>query len=1016
LSRFRNVFTLFHGLMPTFSGRRVAFGCFLALGALFVCDTLQAQSIIRGEVEGTVRSPDEQPLRDASIMVTDARTGASVWIDSERDGSFRIPLLHQGEYEILVEAMGYVPRLFRGVRVDAGRRIRLDLELEPAPPPVDVVDTVFVGVSVADRFDADAGRRISRAEIASLQDRRMGLAGLGALSPVLDGSLGSEGLPGALSAVVLDGIRFTPASHPLQSGGAADLPLFPLLGLQGLDVHRGTDVEWAGAAGSYVSASSRPAARERGLELFGSGTTNALWQSEPFSGVTEPDMHSAWGGGAAHMPLGDDAAHLIVTVDGMYARTPRLSPFSDDLAQRLVQARPPADGAGAADLSDPWLNDLRSVSGSSRLDWDAGGSTEVTARATFATRRDGGGRFFASPLEYGLAAPADGTDISAAVSVLTAIDPRVSLEIRAGYESSVRDWGGTEGGGEPSFLPATRFTETGALLGPDPGLAGRVSRAAFLGESVAHVRWRGHSFKGGLAVSVPSYRYEHAYRSGGEFVFASPERLAVGQGLFQGYVGSVSDPTFIIPEAGAFLQHRWEPVRGIEMTSGVRFDHEWLPDRRVRANERWEELTGLRRHDFNSSLLKFSPRIGVAWDVTGDERTLVRGSLATHHHHFDPATFNEMFVHAGSRRQVRRIGALGAWPALPTGSAGDQHTGRLLALFGPEVEAPRTARGTLGLSQRLGGGTSVHLSGTFRRTQFLLRRSDLNLPAQPFDFLADGRPVYGNLVQVGSLVAAEPGTNRRFPEFDQVWALSADGWSDYQAVTFSFEHEATDRLDLFGSYTFSSTEDNLVGMRTGIPEARTGPRLGEDSGSDWERGVSDFDAPHRVVAGFLARLPALEGIEISSVYRYRSGLPFTPGFRAGVDVNADGSGHNDPAFVEEGGEGRLACLNRDVGEIARRNGCRASGAQFLDLHLSFGLFRVGSSVAAFTLDLFNLLDTELGSPDTALLLVDGDGALEREAGTDRIRIPLQRNPRFGEVANPVRPGRLLRIGFRVGLP
>ena len=75
--------------------------------------------------------------------------------------------------------------------------------------------------------------------------------------------------------------------------------------------------------------------------------------------------------------------------------------------------------------------------------------------------------------------------------------------------------------------------------------------------------------------------------------------------------------------------------------------------------------------------------------------------------------------------------------------------------------------------------------------------------------------------------------------------------------------------------------------------------------------------PHRFVAGAVLDL---SGASISAVYRQSSGRPFTPGYRRGVDVNGDGSGWNDPAFIPAPGElGSLAdleCLAENAGGFA----------------------------------------------------------------------------------------------------
>jgi len=234
-------------------------------------------------------------------------------------------------------------------------------------------------------------------------------------------------------------------------------------------------------------------------------------------------------------------------------------------------------------------------------------------------------------------------------------------------------------------------------------------------------------------------------------------------------------------------------------------------------------------------------------------------------------------------------------------------------------------------------------------------------------------------------------------------------------VTLAVEHQLGAALDAFASYTFSETEDNLVGARSGVPEARMRPGLG-GAAEDWSEGVSDFDAPRRAAVGVRGRLAVVRGLEMTGIYRFRSGVPYTPGFRPGVDVNGDGSGFNDPAFVAEGGTGPAACLNPDVGRIATRNGCRSDGVSFLDLHLALGLLQVGSSVASLTVDIFNVMDAELGVPDNALWLVDPAGSVEQDPGSGAFVLPLVANPDFGRVMSTLRPGRLIRIGFKVMLP
>jgi hypothetical protein len=432
------------------------------------------------------------------------------------------------------------------------------------------------------------------------------------------------------------------------------------------------------------------------------------------------------------------------------------------------------------------------------------------------------------------------------------------------------------------------------------------------------------------------------------------------------------------------------------------------------------ELTGLVNRDFNEELRKVSPRVSLEADLSGDGRTLVQASASATYDRLDPASLAEVISLSGEVTRRRQVGGLGQWPQLPSSAGGGVvATGPQAALIGPELESPRTTRVSLGVSRFLGASSSLHLIGTFRRTEFLLRRSDLNLALAPANVSAeDGRPIYGALEKVGSLVVPDPGSNRRFVDYDVMWALNADGWSDYRGFTLAFEH-ASEALDLFASYTVSSTEDNLVGARHGSSFARLAPQVEASPASPWENGTSDFDVPHRLSAGLRSRFSIFEGAEVSAVYRFRSGWAFTPGFREGVDVNGDGSGSNDPAYVPadvaSAGLSDATCLSEYAGRIAARNACRGSSLHSVDAHVAIGLVRIGSMLGSLTVDAFNVLDTDIGLPDTALLLIDENQAIGQDSSGATV-IPTRINPEFGSATRPVHPGRMLRIGFKVGAP
>jgi hypothetical protein len=219
--------------------------------------------------------------------------------------------------------------------------------------------------------------------------------------------------------------------------------------------------------------------------------------------------------------------------------------MSQSLATRFVESLPPSESLRLEDLSAMWVHRVGGGSASARFDWTNGATTRFMSRAAFARNRREVEGAFALPLESGLPVPVDRSDFSLGTELMTELTPIFVLEARAGIEHSVGSWGGLGGTNSDPRFPSTRFVDTGVLLGSDPGLAADVRRSAVTASPVGHFRLGGHTLKIGLAASVASHEYEYAPRTGGEFVFSSPEALAQGLGSFSGTQGSIAPRAFI---------------------------------------------------------------------------------------------------------------------------------------------------------------------------------------------------------------------------------------------------------------------------------------------------------------------------------------------------------------------------------------------------------------------------------------------------------------------------------------
>jgi hypothetical protein len=519
--------------------------------------------------------------------------------------------------------------------------------------------------------------------------------------------------------------------------------------------------------------------------------------------------------------------------------------------------------------------------------------------------------------------------------------------------------------------------------------------------------------KAGVAASWTSHDIAYDPWRSGMYVFGSAADFAQRRGEFFQSVGGVPDAAFSINSTAAFAQDSWSPLRGLSLLYGARLERESWPTGGVATDAQWVSLSGVSNAIVPKFKTEINPRVSVTWTAGAQGQWLLRGDAGRFTESVDPAVLAEVRSHDGTAEFRRGLGALGAWPGAPD-SAAAPVTGPVLTLLNPSFAPPQTGRVALSVARVLSSGLTVQVAGQYRHTESLPRRSDLNLNPAPQLTDQFGRPIYGTLQQFGSMLAVAPGSNRRFSEFDRVWAIDPSGYSDYWGLTVSVERVRDQGLSLWASYTYSRTTDNTPGIAGSVPEAQLSPFPASAGTPDWRNGTSDLDVPHRVAAGAEWSVGA---VRLAGLVTWRSGLPFTPGFRDGVDASGDGR-WNDPAFVSDSIRGAAAtvgqwsCLRGQVGAFAARNSCRGPSVASLDARLVVRLFTVSGGPAELVVDGVNLVTTDDGIVDRALYLVDPTRALSTNAATGVVTVPLIINPNFGKLLVKRSPQATVRAGLR----
>lgn len=261
-----------------------------------------------------------------------------------------------------------------------------------------------------------------------------------------------------------------------------------------------------------------------------------------------------------------------------------------------------------------------------------------------------------------------------------------------------------------------------------------------------------------------------------------------------------------------------------------------------------------------------APRVGLAWDLSGDGKTALRTGYGLF---YNTNTQQDLIVTVTNPPFTPRL-IIGN-PTFPVPPF-ERGIGNSIRPIEWDLKTPSVHVWNLNLQRQLWGDTLLTLGYAGSRGLHLLRSGDVNV-ARP-ERLADGTLFW----PVGAPVLN--------PHFSTIELKRSDGDSWYHALILEVRKRFSQGLGFQSSYTFSRSIDTTQAS-TFFSDASNGTTSAfPEFGTNYNKGLSDFHAQHNWVFNLIWELPfgrslsgigggLLRGWQLSGIATVQSGNPLT---------------------------------------------------------------------------------------------------------------------------------------------
>lgn len=966
----------------------------ITIGLLLLVLSGSASAQSTGTINGRVTDQSGLALPGTTVTATHTATGVVRTTVSNTEGLYSLPALQPGVYDVVVELAGFGSQAQRDVTLVTGTTISLDFALGVAA--VEETVTVTGGAPLVETTQSSVSASLQLTEVQNLPMLNRTFQGLVQLVPgarpapiinstrlTFGGGISVAGGGGRNVGVLVDGgdNRDDVVGGPLHS--------FTLEGIQEFTVltHR-FSAQYGRTTGAVLQVATKSGTNEVHGSAFGFGRNDAMTAIDHFTdvqGLPKTPYDRLQFGGSLGGPIIKDRWFAFGAVERVRQNsTLTLTNEAFNQAEILARALPSLGVIPARLIPQP----LRDTMHTLKTDLHLNSNHSFFVRWAHQRQTATNDQFLATNVNN---RPHPDLD-----PVYSNQQSRHNLYSLVASETSII---GSRAVNTVSFQRNHYFTRQWCDCGtPSPFWVLR--NLQFPGLEVGRILSSADQIFFQTKTQVRddfSYQHgKHSLKFGGDFGFYPGEGIGLILNIgVNGATNFFDDPSTIVnntngrypqgfltpgavssvtlgtgtaggpdgrstaigqKELGVYLQDDWAMTSRLTMNLGVRYDLALNAyNEKEQANNRTYVVLRAINSRYASDLphaptKNISPRVGFAWDITGDSRNVLKAGAGIFFDRmntvlaFQPFRLMKPTLSLASTYVNTAVGVgqlanyvFGVSPLPPGPPAlatelppGANTTGALLS---PDMTDSYSEQFNIGYTRQLTNNTVFAADYTHILGLHEPRSQQINPIEGPWN------PNQGDV---------PTGTRRLAPAFQRVLGdptilggitlYNSDGRSRFDELIFSVDQRAP-RVTFRASYTLAWAYA-WGGVIQGAPG---GGGIATSRNSDLQFGPGEWgpaatDERHRVVLSGIFELPW--GVQAAPVFQFGSARPYT--LTAGTDVNRDGT--NNDLYIDPA-----------TGQQVAVNSARGTATWNLDARLTkfFVLGAQGQRIGVFA-ELYNL--------------------------------------------------------------